>query len=314
MGRPSASPENRAFAVFLAHAVTKKSTSRFDFVARSGPLSLFSALAKMFPAYARTEDGQGFRDGVSEVQLNKELQKNGFARIRDRRSCATRKADDPTGAGMYLFSQLQWKDPSDPEDYEALVHKYHEMVEKFPLILLSCKLEKYLRVVTEFQKEWAVCAEAMNLEAEAENETQSAQRSTSVSPPVHGTQPKKFLADIRSLTSSTFFRAPSSSSAAPASPPLPMTANAGALNPSASPLVFLNPGMQTTANNLSALQTQLTSSLLAVTLAKQQLQTEHYNGQKVAPFNGGLPLQRQVVTEAYPLAPFGGLVFPMHMS
>eukprot|EP00287_Rhodomonas_sp_CCMP768_P028302 CAMPEP_0202853164 /NCGR_PEP_ID=MMETSP1389-20130828/90342_1 /ASSEMBLY_ACC=CAM_ASM_000865 /TAXON_ID=302021 /ORGANISM="Rhodomonas sp., Strain CCMP768" /LENGTH=355 /DNA_ID=CAMNT_0049531707 /DNA_START=45 /DNA_END=1113 /DNA_ORIENTATION=- len=355
MGRPSASPENRAFSIFFAHAITKKSNSRLDFVARSGPLSLFSALHKMFPAYARTEDGQGFRDGVSEVQLNKELQKNGFERVRDRRTCAIRKSDDPIGAGMYMFSHLQWKDPSQPEEREVLIQWHAKMVEKFPLIMLSCKLDKFLRVVGEFQQAWAQRTEAMSVEdveTEAESEPHSAQRSTSVSPALQGVsahhalmQMDKFLRvvgefqqawaqrteamsveDVETEAESEPHSAQRSTSVSPAlqgAEPTPLlasirllasgcvhtppTASVGMLKP-APLLPSLGCGMQTTQQNLAALQSQLTSSLLAVALAKQQLQqAEHLS------FHHGTPLQPPLMQNV-PAHTFSPFVLPMQMS
>mmetsp|Transcript_51671 Transcript_51671/g.121306 ORF Transcript_51671/g.121306 Transcript_51671/m.121306 type:complete len:327 (-) Transcript_51671:52-1032(-) len=263
MGRPSASAENRAFSVFFAHAVTKKSHSRLDFVARSGPLSLFSSLARMFPAYARTEDGQGFRDGVSEVQFNKELQKNGFLRVRDRRTCATRRSEDPTGAGMYLFSHLKWRDPSDAEDREVLVGKYNEMVKKFPLITLGFKMEKLMDIVGKFHKDWEVSTEAMGFDAEEESDNsdnhQPAQRSTSVSPGIGmNAHQARFLAEAQAQAlNNPLFQQGSN----------PLSLGMA----QAFPMGAMNMGVPS-AQDLNALQSQLTSSLLAVTLAKQQLQ------------------------------------------
>lgn len=269
MGRPSASPENRAFAIFFAHTVTKKSASRLDFVARSGPLSLFASFSKMFPAYARTDDGCGFRDGVTEVQLNKELQRNGFSRTRDRRTGATKKSDDPKGAGMYLFSHLQWKDPSLAEDREALVAKYEQMAEKFPLIMSSCKLDRFLDVISSFQKEWAISAEQMGeVELDEDDASEmSAQRSTSVSPTITSSSSNytfeskssmlESFSNIRALTHpQPLFHTPSIAASVNFTMPKPP----------------FNSHLPSAQLNLSALQSQLTSSLLAVTLAKQQLQ------------------------------------------
>eukprot|EP00287_Rhodomonas_sp_CCMP768_P008707 CAMPEP_0196739164 /NCGR_PEP_ID=MMETSP1091-20130531/20683_1 /TAXON_ID=302021 /ORGANISM="Rhodomonas sp., Strain CCMP768" /LENGTH=250 /DNA_ID=CAMNT_0042083523 /DNA_START=188 /DNA_END=940 /DNA_ORIENTATION=+ len=237
----------------------------------------------MFPAYARTDDGKGFRDGVSEMQLNKELQKNGFTRIRDRRICAHKRSEDPNGAGMYLFSHLQWKDPSQPEEREVLIQWHGKMVKEFPLVMLSCKLEKFLRVVGEFQQAWSLRTESMNIEkmeTESDTDPNSTQRSASVSPAFQAFKRNPLIADIRSLAAGGVHTAPTN---------LPLPTPAGFLNPH--PLLSLGCGVESAQHSLSALQSQLTSSLLAVSLAKQQLQqAEHLS------FNSGMSIQSNLMT------------------
>jgi len=201
----------------FANAVTKHSPSRLDFVARSGPLSLFSALGDFFPPSVRLENGSGFRDGVTEIQFNKELQKNGFSRVRDRRTHATKRSEDPTGAGMYLFSQLKWRDPTDPEDREVLLEKWQNLVKKNPLMTMRCSLEKFLALVQRFQTEWETSIERLQagsfLEAEDAETDASESLNDDKSPflfqPSHCadmTAKNVFVADSQSLVSSTLFQ------------------------------------------------------------------------------------------------------------
>jgi hypothetical protein len=73
MGRPTASKENKQFAVAVAKLVTMETGSPMDMIARSGQCSLYHFLKGQFPWIVR--DGHfGVRDGVSEVELNKTLQ------------------------------------------------------------------------------------------------------------------------------------------------------------------------------------------------------------------------------------------------
>lgn len=166
MGRPKASDENRAFAVAFAHAVTKPSFST-DLVARSGPLSLFAALAELFPMYARKEDDdRAFRDGITETQFNKELQRKGFVRVRDRRNFVTNRSDDPTGAGMYRFAKLQWRNPDDEDERAELIQRYNDLVGQFPLVTLGFRLDAFLDLVTRWHHNWTARAPAWRVEEE----------------------------------------------------------------------------------------------------------------------------------------------------
>ena len=44
------------------------------------------------------------------------MQAGGFKRERDRRMEAKKKNTDPLGAGTYLFSNCEWKDPKCEKD------------------------------------------------------------------------------------------------------------------------------------------------------------------------------------------------------
>lgn len=53
-------------------------------IARSGRLSIFSALRDCCPSAIRNNDPWIGRYGMTEIEFNKVLEKNGFSKIRDR--------------------------------------------------------------------------------------------------------------------------------------------------------------------------------------------------------------------------------------
>ena len=66
-------------------------------VARSGPLSLFAALEQCCPSAIRNFSSANGRRGLTMIEFNKALEKAGFEKMRDRRSDATTRQEDPTG-------------------------------------------------------------------------------------------------------------------------------------------------------------------------------------------------------------------------
>lgn len=75
MGRPAASETNKALALEFARLVTEKTDNPNDIIARSGSLSMYSALVATCPSIIR-RDNTGPRDGISEAEFNKVLQVN----------------------------------------------------------------------------------------------------------------------------------------------------------------------------------------------------------------------------------------------
>ena len=73
MGRPAACPAHRKMAVDFASVVTRRSENPHDTIARSGTCSIFALFRFFRPAAVRLEFG-GPRNGISEVEFNKELQ------------------------------------------------------------------------------------------------------------------------------------------------------------------------------------------------------------------------------------------------
>ena len=66
-------------------------------MARSGRLSIFAALAECCPACIRSDTSASNRSGLTVIEMNKTLEKEGFHKMRDRRSDATTREIDPTG-------------------------------------------------------------------------------------------------------------------------------------------------------------------------------------------------------------------------
>uniref|UniRef100_A0A7S0H934 Uncharacterized protein n=1 Tax=Hanusia phi TaxID=3032 RepID=A0A7S0H934_9CRYP len=153
MGRTSASAENKELARQFAHTVCAPTDNINDMVARSGPFSLYAALAECFPSCVKT-DGGSSRYGLQEAEFNKAVQAGGFRRERDRRVNALTKRVDPLGAGMYLFSMRVWKDPSSPRDREELMQGWRHLVERFPQVAKVCSVDRFLEVVSKFHDAW----------------------------------------------------------------------------------------------------------------------------------------------------------------
>ena len=94
------------------------------------------------------------RDGLQEAEFNKALQAGGFRRERDRRVDAPAKSSDPLGAGTYLFSNCQWKDPSNEKDRRDLMLRFQHLAERFPAAGKSCNFTHFIEVVTKFHDGW----------------------------------------------------------------------------------------------------------------------------------------------------------------
>eukprot|EP00961_Rhodomonas_salina_P039046 524891-Rhodomonas_salina.1 len=149
MGRPCASPLNRAFVRHFASACTTFTNNKYDLIARSGPYSLFAALAQCFPSVVRTEQTARSenRNGVSEAECNKELQGAGFRRVRDRRTAAKRQDVDPEGSGVYIFCGFAWRDPSNEEDLEFMQSAWKKVCTEYPSLAPECPFEMFTDVI-----------------------------------------------------------------------------------------------------------------------------------------------------------------------
>jgi hypothetical protein len=92
MVRAIATEDNKRIGLDFALAVSVE--TRVDeglFIARSGGVhTLFSALKQCCPSVVRNDDPYVGRHGVTELEFNKVLEKNGFVKVRDRTS-----AEDP---------------------------------------------------------------------------------------------------------------------------------------------------------------------------------------------------------------------------
>lgn len=88
MVRAIASEENKKIGLDFALAVTAETEPGEDhFITRSGEAhTLFSALKQCCPSVVRNEDPFVGRHGMTELEFNKVLERNGFVKIRDRSS------------------------------------------------------------------------------------------------------------------------------------------------------------------------------------------------------------------------------------
>ena len=71
-------------------------------IARSGAQSLFACLGECCPSAIRNDDPFIGRNGMTEVEYNKVLEKNGFAKVRDR----TMERSQRQGAALPLTAAL----------------------------------------------------------------------------------------------------------------------------------------------------------------------------------------------------------------
>ena len=155
MVRPTGSPINRRLALEFAKLVTRHTGNDDDLVARCGRCSLFSTLQEIFPSVVRDESG-GARDGLSEVEFNKLLQASGFRRVRNRKAGASNRAQDPLGAGLYMFSGIRWLNPDEPAEVKLLASGLAHLAACFPHLGLHASggLDLTLTVVRRNRRWW----------------------------------------------------------------------------------------------------------------------------------------------------------------
>jgi len=155
MGRPSASQENRQIGLLFSKAACVNGAAKaFDgMVARNGSMSVFGALSACYPSIVRDERG-GPRDGLTCMELNKTLQKNGFQRKRNRRSASINRSSDRFGAGMYLFHMCRWRDPKCPEDLVEMQAGWASLVRFCPQFGNLCTFERFCEVIDHIRIQW----------------------------------------------------------------------------------------------------------------------------------------------------------------
>jgi hypothetical protein len=110
-------------------------------------------MSECFPNFVKG-DTLETREGLQEAEFNKALQAGGFQRERDRRVNAPAKNSDPLGAGTYLFSNCEWKDPANEKDRSELHQGFRHLAERFPAAGRCCTFERFLEVVTRFHDGW----------------------------------------------------------------------------------------------------------------------------------------------------------------
>lgn len=67
-------------------------------------MSIFSALQECCPGVIRNNASASGRRGITMIEFNKALEKHGFEKMRDRRTDAATRQDDPTGGHFPSYS------------------------------------------------------------------------------------------------------------------------------------------------------------------------------------------------------------------
>jgi len=155
MPRARVSPANQQLGLEFALMVTTHSADT-SFVVRRGPNSIYFALAQCAPSVIRDQHVGANCKGISEAELLRALGDSGkFTAFRDRR--AVRMSDDPTGAGMCIFKNLRWRDPTDSSDL-AYLHEQHEHLTKaFPAYAAETSVQKLCSILKAIVAAWEWC-------------------------------------------------------------------------------------------------------------------------------------------------------------
>ena len=112
-------------------------------------------LQKCHPSIIRYGDGAATtnRRGISEAELLRALSESGaFERFRDRK--AVKMAADPTGAGMCVFKNLRWRDPSSPADLKFLREQHKRLAKKYPSFAAETSLEAMVSILKATIVSW----------------------------------------------------------------------------------------------------------------------------------------------------------------
>mmetsp|Transcript_43160 Transcript_43160/g.86595 ORF Transcript_43160/g.86595 Transcript_43160/m.86595 type:complete len:304 (-) Transcript_43160:419-1330(-) len=153
MVRPQSSENSRLLANLFAKTITTEVRGvapASSSVGRSGEHSIFDALSVCFPTASRDHS----RAGVSLVELNKALEKDGFMRVRFRHSRKRgqrseqqggRKWRDPENQSFYRYGCRRWRDPEDPADFEFLSSVWPQVNEIAPVPCPLAEILQYLR-------------------------------------------------------------------------------------------------------------------------------------------------------------------------
>ena len=73
-----------ARAHILGPTVVQVTVEDTSVIARTGKLGMFAALRECCPSAIRSDDPFIGRHGLTEIELNKVLERNGFIKVRDR--------------------------------------------------------------------------------------------------------------------------------------------------------------------------------------------------------------------------------------
>ncbi|EKX31081.1 hypothetical protein GUITHDRAFT_122713 [Guillardia theta CCMP2712] len=176
MVRPSASVENKKLALQFASAVCACEDPDST-VSRTGYCSLFRCLAQACPFAIRGQDPYVGRHGLTEVEFNKVLERNGFTKLRAKKSFKmegsghedsqedggeliggrgqhVRRLTLVVPAVRYVYSGYRWRNPSDPDDRRELVEAWKAIAATSGPFATCCRLEAFLEVCKEYHDGW----------------------------------------------------------------------------------------------------------------------------------------------------------------
>ena len=118
---------------------------------RSGATSLYAAFAECCPPAVRNSDPFFGRQGLTEVEFNKVLERNGFLKARRRIAGANQTA----GAhAVYYFANRRWRNPDDPGDMADLRRHWEQLVASSVVFAGQCPWEKFCATVGKHYQSW----------------------------------------------------------------------------------------------------------------------------------------------------------------
>eukprot|EP00960_Hanusia_phi_P029267 747862-Hanusia_phi.AAC.12 len=116
--------------------------------------SIFRALSVCCPASVRNEDPYVGRHGMTEIEFNKHLEKNGFIKMRTRSPYTEdweNTEDCRSVQGIrYFYTNRRWRNPDDQHDREVLEQGWRDWLAPSTAL----KLDLFLQVCREFHNEW----------------------------------------------------------------------------------------------------------------------------------------------------------------
>eukprot|EP00960_Hanusia_phi_P070398 767303-Hanusia_phi.AAC.3 len=143
-------------------------------ILRSGSWSIYNALTECCPWTIRNQDPITGRCGLTEIEFNKTLEKDGFKKIRDRSSsfkwlehieeidmksdCYARPALTVHADARYFFAGRRWKNPDVHSDYLELKQGWEAICASSPYASLSlggrCSFQNFISVCRKYHNGW----------------------------------------------------------------------------------------------------------------------------------------------------------------
>ena len=118
---------------------------------RSGATSLYAAFAECCPPAVRNSDPFFGRQGLSEVEFNKVLERNGFLKARRRIAGAKQTAG---AQAVYYFANRRWRNPDEPGDMADLKRHWEQLVASSVVFAGQCPWEKFCATVGKHYQSW----------------------------------------------------------------------------------------------------------------------------------------------------------------